>query len=125
MPASSLAASTRERRGTSVNVICAVRCDHSEDTSSTPTIGPRMLAGWIATLSRLSNVLSGGTAKMAITVTSTTVSAAIASCSQKPARVSVILRSSTAVSRPRPGRVPRPSAGREVRAAALMRGLPG
>ena len=32
-PASSLAATTRERRGTSANVICAVRCDHSEETS--------------------------------------------------------------------------------------------
>ena len=106
-------------------MICAVRCDHSEDTSSTPTTGPRMLAGWIAALSTISNVWSSGSAQIAIATTTKIVSAAIASCSQKPARVSVILRSSTSVSRPRPGRASRPSAGTAVRAAALMRWPPG
>ena len=43
--ASSLAASTRGRRGTRAKVVIAVRCDHSELTSRIPTIGSRTLAG--------------------------------------------------------------------------------
>ena len=109
-PASSLAAITRVRRGTRLNVICAVRCDHSEETSSTPTTGPRMLAGWIAAAEHDLERLVLRLAEIdRIATTPMIVSATIASCSQKPARVSVILRSSTSVSRPRPGRASRPA----------------
>ena len=44
-PAASLALITRMRFGTSVKVISAVRCDHSELTSRMPTIGSRMAGG--------------------------------------------------------------------------------
>ena len=41
---------TRERRGTSVNVIIPVRCDHSEVTSRIPATGSRNAAGLTAML---------------------------------------------------------------------------
>ena len=44
--------------GTSVNVISAVRCDHSELTSRMPTIGSRMLAGVIASANRSRKISS-------------------------------------------------------------------
>ena len=67
--------------------------------------GSRMLAGWIAALEHaLERAGRASPPPDRDRDDDETVSAAIASCSQKPARVSVILRSSTSVSRPRPGR---------------------
>ena len=63
--ASSLAASTRGRRGTRAKVVIAVRCDHSELTSRIPTIGSRMLAGATAIDSIERSVWSSGRANRA------------------------------------------------------------
>jgi hypothetical protein len=85
-----------------------------------PTIGRRMLAGASAAESSSRSLWSCASPTMQTTTTTTTVSATTASCSQKPARVSTILRSSTAVRRPMLGRAPasRPVIGMS-RAAAL------
>ena len=58
MPASSFAISTRDRWGTSVNVISDVRCDHSEVTSRMPTTGPRSESGAVATTTNSRSVRS-------------------------------------------------------------------
>src|SRR5690606_28523153 len=44
-PAANLATSTRPRTGTSVKVVCAVRCDHSLVTVKMPSTGNSMLTG--------------------------------------------------------------------------------
>ena len=98
-PAAILAPITRIRCGTSVNVISAVRCDHSELTSRIPTIGSRMLAGVIASAKKSRKTISSVGAKMQTSTTTASVSTATISWSQKPARVSTILRSSTPVRR--------------------------
>ena len=63
-PAAIFAPITRIRRGTSVNVISAVRCDHSELTSRMPTIGSRMLAGVIASANMSRKISSSVSPKM-------------------------------------------------------------
>ena len=103
--APSLAANTRVRRGTRANVINEVRCDHSELISRTPTMGSSELAGHNAIHMRSWNVRSCGSARMSATTTKAIISPRLKSWSQKPARVSTILRSSTPVRRASPGRL--------------------
>ena len=110
-PAAIFALITRIRFGTSVNVISAVRCDHSEETSRMPMIGSRMLAGRIESANMSRKIRSSVSPKMQNRITIASVKAAVVSCSQKPARVSTILRSSTNVRR-----------GKET--AGFMRGSP-
>ncbi len=122
--AMSFAVRTRERTGTSTNVIRPVRCVHSDVTSRMPTIGSRAAAGCSPTLRIETKVWSAASPTAARTATAITVIATIATCSQKPARVSTILRSSTATRRPRPGRVPAPAMSMRIggeRAIVLMR----
>ena len=105
-PAASLALITRIRLGTSVNVISAVRCVHSEVTSRMPTIGSSRLAGNTARANMSRKISSSVSPKMQNSVTTSSVSPATISCSQKPARVSTILRSSTNVRRGKVGFMP-------------------
>src|SRR4051794_2542266 len=102
--AMSLAPRTRERTGTSANVISPVRWDDSEVTSRMPRTGSRTADGCSPASRTDWNVWSAASPTSKRTTTTTTVSATMATCSQKPARVSTILRSSTATRRPRPGR---------------------
>src|ERR671933_699415 len=102
--AMSLAPRTRERTGTSANVISPVRWDHSEVTSRMPSTGSRTADGWSLASRTDWNVWLALSPTTRRTTTTTTVSATMATWSQKPARVSTILRSSTATRRPRPGR---------------------
>src|SRR4051794_23941000 len=105
MLATILAATTRERTGTSAKVIIPVRWDHSEVTSRMPAIGSRTAAGFTPTSSTAANVWSAASPTTARTATTSTVRATVATCSQNPARVLTVLRSSTATSRPRPGAI--------------------
>ncbi len=98
-PATSLAFITRIRCGTSVNVIRLVRCDHSELTSRMPTIGSRIAAGVIARPNRSRSSRVSPWVRITKSTTTPAVSSPTIACSQKPARVSNILRSSTSVSR--------------------------
>jgi len=102
---------TRVRFGTSVNVCCAVRCDHSEETSRVPITGRRFTDGCIAASSIVSNVWSDVSPNPTRIPAIASVSATTAHWSQKPARVSVILRSSTSVRRTSEGRASRPASG--------------
>lgn len=54
--ATSLAPRTRERTGTSANVMSPVRCDHSDVTSRTPATGRRTAAGCSAMARKAANV---------------------------------------------------------------------
>jgi hypothetical protein len=121
--ASSLATITSPRRGTRAKVTIPVRCDHSEVTSRIPTMGSSTLAGATAIASISRSVWSCAWPNRQSSATTATVSRTTANCSQKPARVSVILRSSTAVSRVSPGRsYERATAGAGwARVAVLMR----
>jgi hypothetical protein len=105
MLASSLATRTRERSGINAKVIWPVRWDHSEVTSRTPTTGRSTEAGCSATLIIVRKSRSAASATAAVTATAMTVITTTEARSQKPALVSVILRSSTRVRRARPGRV--------------------
>ena len=122
----SLAPTTRERTGTSANVIIPVRWDHSEVTSRMPATGSRTAAGFTPSVRTEAKVWSAAVPATERPITATTVSATVATCIQKPARVSTILRSSTATRRPRPGRVWTPAVLTGIggaRVVVLMRGL--
>ena len=103
--ATSLAPRTRERTGTSAKVIIPVRWDHSEVTSRMPSDRqqdggrqqPDAEDGREGVVGRVAGDQSGDHDDHG--------EHDVATCSQKPARVSTILRSSTATRRPRPGRV--------------------
>ena len=86
-----------------MKVISEVRCDHSELTSRIPTIGSRMVAGHVADHSMSWNVWSSALPKTMLRTTTAIIAPSVPSWSQKPARVSTILRSSTPTSRGSPG----------------------
>ena len=73
-PAATFALITRIRFGTSVNVISAVRCVHSEETSRMPTIGSRTLAGRIASANMSRKTRSAVSPKMQTRITTAKVS---------------------------------------------------
>jgi hypothetical protein len=98
-PASSFATTTRVRSGTSVNVVSAVRCDHSLVTSSRPTIGSSTETMPTQSPNSEANVWSSGSPAASTMTTTASALRTTSSSSQKPARVSVALRSSTEVRR--------------------------
>ena len=99
-----MATITRARDGTSVNVVSAVRCENSPVTSSTPISGSRIAVGITALPNTCVNVwLMSGPVRTVIS-TGPIATTATQIGSQKPDRVSNILRSSTVVSRARLGR---------------------
>src|SRR5215208_8382608 len=118
--ATTFAPRTRERTGTSANVISPVRWVHSEVTSRMPRTGNRTAAGCSPASTTDWNVWSAASPTSKRTTTTTTVSATMATCSQKPARVSTILRSSTATRRPRPGRAWTPAVFTRIGAARVV-----
>ena len=91
-----MAPTTRERTGTSAKVIIPVRWDHSEVTSRMPTTGSSTAAGCSPMPRMEAKVWSAASPVTVRAITATTVIATVATCSQKPARVLTILRSSTA-----------------------------
>ncbi len=85
-------------------LVIAVRCENSPVTSRMPTTGSRKADGCSANFNvRSSEWMPAGPVSIAITTTST-VAPPTPAVSQKPARVSTILRNSTVVRRPKPGR---------------------
>jgi hypothetical protein len=124
MLARSLAPRTRERTGRSVKVIMPVRWDHSDVTSRMPATGSRTAAGCSPTVRMEAKVWSVAFPAITRTRTTNAVSATMATCSQRPARVLSILRSSTATRRPRRGGAWTPEVFTRtgaVRVAVLMR----
>jgi hypothetical protein len=81
-----------------------VRWDHSELTTRIPTTGRSTTTGAVATESISRSVWSSASPAKPRITTAATASPTVLSSSQKPARVSLILRSSTAVSQVRLGR---------------------
>ncbi len=124
-----LAPRTRPRLGTSVKVVSAVRWLHSLVTARTPMIGRRMDIGMPTAAANESNVRSSRSPRTIVSTVAITEAMAMLAISQKPERVSNILRSSTLRSRPngmgagavRAGRVATVvSAGEVVMVAAVM-----
>src|ERR1700722_8877454 len=102
--APSLAPTTRQRLGTSVNVVSAVRCDHSPQISNTPMTGSRNTDCCAAAGSTRVGVAAWPPWSAEATSEAASVATPTPIGTQKPERVLTILRSSTAVSRPSPGR---------------------
>jgi hypothetical protein len=97
--AASFAVSTRPRSGTSVNVVSAVRWDHSLVTERMPSTGSRTADGNWANVKKSRNFCSSfGAASSKITAVAAAASPMMIS-NHSPARVSVSLRSSTTVRR--------------------------
>jgi hypothetical protein len=90
--ATSSAPTTRERSGTSVKVSIPVRWVDSDVTSRTPAIGRRTAAGLIPTSRTPAKVRSAASPRARRRTTTSAVSATVAICIQKPARVLTILR---------------------------------
>jgi hypothetical protein len=122
IPAPILAAMTRSRLGMSVNVINDVRCVHSEVTSRMPMIGRSMLAGHRADQNMSLNLLSTSSPKATERATRPPMRGRVRIGSQKPARVSTILRSSTPTRRAKRGRssAPRRAGGDSTIAVAVL-----
>ena len=97
--AASLATITRSRRGTSANVVSALRCDHSPVMERMPSTGRSSPTGSSDGVKNAVNVWSGASRTNSCTTTITAAIRPIAISNQRPARVSASLRSSTAVSR--------------------------
>ena len=93
--AASLATAIRARFGSRVNVTRPVRCDHSAVTARMPSTGSSRLCGVAVAPTKLMKVSWSGSAANRNTTTTTTVMMPIDASSQKPARVSTSLRSST------------------------------
>ena len=100
-----LAPITRSRPGTSEKVVSAVRWDHSLVTARMPSTGRISETTQIAPRNISARFWSSALPQIAVTVTITAASRPTISSSQKPARVSTILRSSTPDSVGRLGRV--------------------
>ena len=113
--AASLATITRSRRGTSANVVSAVRCDHSPVMERMPSTGSSRPTGSSDGVKKAVNVWSGASRTNNCTTTITAAISPIVISSQRPARVSASLRSSTAVSRASEG----PSVTGSCRAGAV------
>ena len=96
-----LAAMNRVRDGSRVKVTMAVRWVHSLVIDMTPSRGSRMLIGMLAAAvkSPKDTVVSWARTTHSMMISTSAVTAPIEISSQRPARVSNILRRSTATSR--------------------------
>jgi hypothetical protein len=101
-------------------VIIPVRWDHSEVTSRIPTTGSSTAAGSSPTLRTEAKVWSAASPVTERAMTATRVVATVATWSQKPARVSTILRSSTVTRRPMRGRAWAPAMSTRIGAARVV-----
>jgi hypothetical protein len=99
MPASSFAAITRSRAGTRVNVVSAVRCDHSAVIDRIPRMGSSTAEGSTPKAKKPVNVSSSSGDQPSWTAEVPTVASPMMISSQSPARVSASLRNSITVSR--------------------------
>ena len=96
----SLAVITRLRLGTSVNVVSAVRWLHSLVTARTPMIGRMMDIGLPTAAANESNVSPSRSLSRTVSTVAMPEVMTMLAISQKPDRVSNILRSSTPRIRP-------------------------